>query len=534
MKKITLVLLVLALISVLCLGLASCAANTETYENFVCRFDAKTDGYIIVGYKGAEAELEIPASLNGKPVTEIGGGAFLGNVKLTKVTFPKTVKLIGASAFSGCTALTELKLADGLEKIDYRAFSGCKALAAVDIPTSVKEIYHYAFADCTALTVFGVKSDLSVYANAFSGCTLLKTISTPATPKDAVYKFSNGVMFSADGKTLVSYILNGSTYEIPAGVTSISGGAFFGNKTLSEFTVAAGNTSFKAIDGVLYSADGTTLIAYPANKSDDVYTLPGTVTKIADCAFSGNSILEKIILNDTVTAIGKSAFEDCVELVELNVGNATATVGEYAFANCKKLASYVISDSAPAYKFVSGVLFTADETGIISYPAGKTETSYIVPATVKTVAPGAFALGSALKEFKLAEGNTNFKANGGVLYSADGTKLIACPAAAEGEFTVPENVTVVAEGAFRGCAKLKKAVLPATVIAIEADTFRDCSSLAELVIKGAVNKIGNYAFSGCSALTSISYYSTEAQWNSAKAAGTGNEVLDGIKPNYVK
>ena len=146
MKKITLVLLTLALCSVLCIGLASCARNTETYNDYVCRLDG--DSYTIVGYKGAATELEIPASLNGKPVTAIDSGAFFGNTVLTKVTFPATVKNIGSSSFAGCTALAEIKLANGLETIGYRAFSGCKALSAVELPESVQEIGENAFAGC--------------------------------------------------------------------------------------------------------------------------------------------------------------------------------------------------------------------------------------------------------------------------------------------------------------------------------------------------------------------------------------------------
>ncbi len=551
MKKITLVLLVLALVSVLCLGLASCS-SIETYDDYLCRLDAETDSYVITGYRGSATELNIPASLNGKPVTQIANDAFRGYVKITKVVLPDTVTSIGQSAFlgctaltsfeagkitaipdaafSGCTALTDVKLPEGLTEIGYRAFSGCKALTAVSIPTTVEKIYHYAFADCTALTSFGVKSDLSVYANAFSGCTALKTISTPATPADAVYKFSDGVMFSADGKTIVSFILDAASYEIPANVTSVSGGAFFGKLTLTEFTVASGNSSFKAENGVLYTADGTTLVAYPAGKSGDSFELPKEVTKLADCAFSGNPLLKNITLNDTLTSIGKSAFENCTALTELNVGNATATVGEKAFAGCNALASYIIADKAPAYKFIGGVLFTADETGLVSYPAGKTETSYIIPATVKTVAPGAFALGEALTEIKLAEGNTNFKVIDGVLYSADGATLIAFPCKnAKAElFEVPENVTAIAEGAFRN-SSIKSIVIPKAVLTIEADTFRDCAELSIVDMDGAVNKIGNNAFNGCDALIKVFYSGTEAQWASAKASGSGNEVLNGIQ-----
>ena len=60
---------------------------------------------------------------------------------------------------------------------------------------------------------------------------------------------------------------------------------------------------------------------------------------------------------------------------------------------------------------------------------------------------------SAAKVFNL-NGNTNFQTdNNGVLFSKDGTTLIAYPGGADvrDEYTVPSTVTAISDGAFVGC-----------------------------------------------------------------------------------
>ena len=55
-----------------------------------------------------------------------------------------------------------------------------------------------------------------------------------------------------------------TTFTIPANVDNLRDGAFYGCKLLTEINVDAGNASYKSVDGVLYTIDVTTLVAYPA------------------------------------------------------------------------------------------------------------------------------------------------------------------------------------------------------------------------------------------------------------------------------
>lgn len=75
---------------------------------------------------------------------------------------------------------------------------------------------------------------------------------------------------------------------------------------LEEITVDSENKTFKSIDGVLYSKDGTSLLWCPAKKSGTIMIPEGTV-KIDNYAFFKANCITDIIFPKTVTALGENA-----------------------------------------------------------------------------------------------------------------------------------------------------------------------------------------------------------------------------------
>ncbi len=85
--------------------------------------------------------------------------------------------------------------------------------------------------------------------------------------------------------------------------------SFIVTPSLETITVASLNTSFKAVDGVLFSYDGTYLLKYPENKQDTTYTVPSGVTTIADMAFDMEATpMTSITIPTEVTTISGSTF----------------------------------------------------------------------------------------------------------------------------------------------------------------------------------------------------------------------------------
>lgn len=72
---------------------------------------------------------------------------------------------------------------------------------------------------------------------------------------------------------------------VPASVENIEDGAFFRASGIENFRVEERNTHYCDIDGVLYNAEKTELIAYPEGRLDEKYEIPKGVTTISDSAF---------------------------------------------------------------------------------------------------------------------------------------------------------------------------------------------------------------------------------------------------------
>ena len=112
-------------------------------------------------------------------------------------------------------------------------------------------------------------------------------------------------------------------YVIGKDVTTIGG---FGISTdnAKTFTLR-NNTRFKIVDGVLFSADGKTLYAYPGGRETiGVYEVPQDVTTVVDGAFVGAK-MNKLIIHNKINGIPSWTFQRCtVEYLELN---ETDTVG---------------------------------------------------------------------------------------------------------------------------------------------------------------------------------------------------------------
>ena len=86
-----------------------------------------------------------------------------------------------------------------------------------------------------------------------------------------------------------------------------------------------------------------------------------------------------------------------------------------------------------------------------------------------------------------------------VEYTKDWHKLISVPNDIT-SYTVNKRCKVIADGAFRGCKKLKSITLPIGLLKIGKNAFTDCSSLQSIVIPHGVKYIGINAFAACHSL----------------------------------
>ena len=97
--------------------------------------------------------LDIPETIDGLDVKNIGAEAFKDDTSIKSVYIPGTVELLEDSAFNGCSNIDNVFLSNGIEEIGADAFNGCSALAEINIPYSIKSIGENAFSGIDSLTL---------------------------------------------------------------------------------------------------------------------------------------------------------------------------------------------------------------------------------------------------------------------------------------------------------------------------------------------------------------------------------------------
>ena len=135
------------------------------------------------------------------------------------------------------------------------------------------------------------------------------------------------------------------TVSLPASLNSVGSLAFLGCADLSQYKVADGNTTYSAENGILYTADMTNLVSYPAGKTDEVYNLPETVQYISDGAFFANTHITEINLHNSLLTLGTAAFSNCTSLKYMEIPDSVTELPDSLFCDCTSLREVVIPDS---------------------------------------------------------------------------------------------------------------------------------------------------------------------------------------------
>lgn len=132
--------------------------------------------------------------------------------------------------------------------------------------------------------------------------------------------------------------------NISSRLTSMGEDVFVDCMELTSFNVDSDNSSYSSHEGVLYNKEQTTLLRCPYRKAGS-YTIPDTVTSIADSAFRDCTEITEVNIPDRVTSIGGAAFYRCVGLTEVNIPDGVSSIGSETFSDCIGLTSVAIPES---------------------------------------------------------------------------------------------------------------------------------------------------------------------------------------------
>lgn len=301
---------------------------------------AETSGYFTYTVENGEVaitgcdtsisgDVVIPDTIEGCPVTGIGGYAFSDCKSIASVTIPDSVTSIGNAAFSSCFGIENVTIGNSVTSIGNNAFNGCFKLTSISLPESLEKLGSFVFAFAPITTLY-----------------------------------------------------------IPKNVKSIDGPlVFYGG--FKGYTVDENNKYFTTDEyGALYNKDKTTLIHMPYNKDMTEYTVSDGVNSIGKNAFACDYNLKTINLPNSIKEIHGTAFAGCVSLKELNFPRGLEKIEAFSsnalgtssmFEGCIALKKIVIPENCELESDVNlnGTMFIEE---ITVYDRDFDFTNYPVPS----------------------------------------------------------------------------------------------------------------------------------------------------------
>ena len=369
-----------------------------------------------------EVVIELPSTIEGKTVTVVGNGKWsifekelydfesIGRFqgKSCVLIIPEGVTVLSDYAIE---KMAEVKLPSSLKVIGNEAISISGICVPLSIPGNVESLGKDFFVG-PVVENFEIPTSLKyISPGAFKGCSGLESFSMNGSSE--LYCVMDGALYSADGTVLIA--AHDGMENIPDGTLKIAPYAFSGKTGIKDLHLPAsleeiednGMASCGSLERVLFSEGGN-------------------LQKIGDKAFIGCDALKEVSLPDSVTELGDAAFYHCISLESVELSENMTKIPYSLFNGCEKLGQIQIPEQV---------------TYIDDYAFADCESlrEIILPAEIKDIGGFVFE-GDENIVIKIDQDNPYFEIKDGFLIDCRKRKLIACVESVTGVVRVPEDI----------------------------------------------------------------------------------------------
>ena len=404
------------------------------------------DEYVrIIGCKTDVETLEIPGTIEGKPVAELAVDACSYLESVREIVCSSQIEKIGNCAFRSCGNLERLVLPRNVDTYDSSWVRSCRKLAELTLPGMLQRVTPSIFDEGQLRTL-----TIGVGTYDFTpGVFARGALEHIAIDAENPYITTDGrAIFAHDGAHLRILALSCERYVVPDGCQVIEKKAF-------------------------------------ANRSD-LYEveLPDTITIIEGYAFSYSG-LERFTSPRDLRVIGERAFFRCRRLAHVSLDEGLVSIGDDAFtgtaiealrvpATLEVLGNNIADDTA--------ITFSGDEAGFSIAQGGILEIDR-EGGLYRNADDGKHfvrLLNEAAREYTVQMGTVEVEPHA-FAHHAFVNKV-----------TLPEGLLRIGDAAFRDCHELVIADFPSTLEEVGDEAFLD-TSLSRVFVPHNLRHLGNTA-----------------------------------------
>ncbi|NLY72264.1 MAG: leucine-rich repeat domain-containing protein [Tissierellia bacterium] len=512
----------------------------------------------ITEYKGKDAILVIPSSIDGTQVKALGEKLFYENHDLTHVYIPDGVELIDSYCFNSCFNIVKLRLPSDLQVVGPLGLFGLNQLEELTFPKSLAYLDFASLGFTPELKKISFLGEFpAIHYEAFDREDMLNKVLRVADEEKEDFERFFEIEITTDGAcnylddlaedkdlvlegdTLIGYSGNAKTISLPEGIKKIGKEAFMQVEGLIRVKLPA---SLEEIEEAAFIGTGLKQVKFKEG-----------LKKIGDKAFSGASLVD-LALPSSIESLGERSFpslnlqnlslpqglkeipKDCFtqsDIYRIDFPDSIEKIGPQALSNNSRL-SYLVFDGYQPPKIDDSAFQKSNLDDIdIPWDASKAEALVYTQLFEKqelasegfTVwradppnGPG-YPVDNAIT-FDEVEGLVT-KVEGPVeemtmfwnFYSSEIDDFIL-PVMGLGEavfekssikrFFIPHSneFRTIGKRAFAG-SQLEKIHLFDSMEAIYDEAFKDCKNLKEIIIPDGLRYIGKEAFAGCENLENL-------------------------------